>query len=39
MVDNQLPIALLEFLRQRGLQCEHVLEAGLGDALNSEICR
>jgi predicted nuclease of predicted toxin-antitoxin system len=39
IVDNQLPVALAEFLRQRGFECQHVLEAGLGDALDSDICR
>ena len=39
LVDNQLPTALAQYLRQRGCDCQHVLEAGLGDALDSEICR
>jgi predicted nuclease of predicted toxin-antitoxin system len=39
IVDNQLPAALAQYLRQRGFDCQHVLEAGLGDALDSDICR
>jgi predicted nuclease of predicted toxin-antitoxin system len=39
IVDNQLPVALAEHLRDRGLDCQHVLEAGLGDAADSAICR
>jgi uncharacterized protein with PIN domain len=39
IVDNQLPVALAEYLRKRGFDCQHVLEAGLGDALDSDICR
>ena len=39
IVDNQLPAALAEYLRRRGFDCEHVLEAGLSDARDSDICR
>lgn len=39
LVDNQLPTALADYLRKRGFDCQHVLEAGLEDALDSEICR
>ncbi len=39
LVDNQLPTALAQYLRKRGFDCQHVLEAGLGDALDTEICR
>jgi predicted nuclease of predicted toxin-antitoxin system len=39
LVDNQLPTALAQYLRKRGFDCVHVLEAGLGDALDSEICK
>ena len=39
IVDNQLPAALAQYLRERGFDCQHVLEAGLGDALDSDICR
>jgi predicted nuclease of predicted toxin-antitoxin system len=38
IVDNQLPVALAQYLRKRGFGCEHVLEAGLGDARDSDIC-
>jgi predicted nuclease of predicted toxin-antitoxin system len=38
IVDNQLPVALAKYLRKRGFDCEHVLEAGLGDARDSDIC-
>jgi predicted nuclease of predicted toxin-antitoxin system len=39
LVDNQLPVALAQYLRKRGFDCQHVLEAGLGDALDSDIRR
>ena len=39
LVDNQLPAILAQYFRKRGFDCQHVLEAGLGDALDSEICR
>jgi predicted nuclease of predicted toxin-antitoxin system len=39
IVDNQLPAALAQYLRKRGFDCQHVLETGMGDALDSEICR
>ncbi len=39
VVDNQLPSVLAQYLRKRGFDCQHVLEAGLGDALDSDICR
>jgi predicted nuclease of predicted toxin-antitoxin system len=39
LVDNQLPPALALYLRKRGFDCEHVLDAGLADALDIEICR
>ncbi len=39
IVDNQLPVALAEYLRDRGFDCQHVLEAGLGNATDSDICR
>ena len=39
IVDNQLPVSLAQYLRKRGFDCQHVLEAGLGDVLDSEICR
>ena len=39
LVDNQLPAAVAEYLRKRGFDCQHVLEAGLSAALDSDICR
>jgi predicted nuclease of predicted toxin-antitoxin system len=39
IVDNQLPVSLAQYLRKRGFDCQHVLEAGLGDVLDSEICQ
>ncbi len=37
LVDNHLPLALSRFLAERGLDCEHVLDAGLASAPDSEI--
>jgi predicted nuclease of predicted toxin-antitoxin system len=39
LVDNQLPPALAQYLRKRGFDCEHVLDVGLAEALDIEICR
>ncbi len=39
IVDNQLPAGLAPYLREGGFDCQDVLEARLGDALDSEICR
>lgn len=39
LVDNQLPTVLAQYLRKRGFDCQHVLEAGLENALDSETCR
>ena len=39
LVDNQLPPALAQYLRKRGFDCEHVLDIGLAEALDIEICR
>jgi predicted nuclease of predicted toxin-antitoxin system len=39
LVDNQLPTVLAQYLRKCGFDCQHVLEVGLGDALDSDICR
>ncbi len=39
IVDNQLRLALARYLRDRGFDCQHVLEAGLGDAIDSDIWR
>jgi predicted nuclease of predicted toxin-antitoxin system len=37
LVDNQLPAALARFLASRGVECQHVLDAGLADATDAEI--
>jgi predicted nuclease of predicted toxin-antitoxin system len=39
LVDNQLPPALAQYLRKRGFDCQHVLDVGLAEALDNEICR
>jgi len=39
LVDNQLPTVLAQSLRKSGFDCQHVLDVGLEDALDSEICR
>jgi predicted nuclease of predicted toxin-antitoxin system len=39
LVDNQLPLALAQYLRTRGLDCQHVLDIGLAEATDAEICR
>ena len=39
LVDNQLPLALAKYLQKRGFDCEHVLDVGLAECLDSEICR
>jgi predicted nuclease of predicted toxin-antitoxin system len=39
LVDNQLPLALAQYLRTRGLDCQHVLDIGLAEASDAEICR
>jgi predicted nuclease of predicted toxin-antitoxin system len=39
LVDNQLPLALAQHLRARGLDCQHVLDVGLAEASDAEICR
>jgi predicted nuclease of predicted toxin-antitoxin system len=38
LIDNQLPPALAVFLRQKGFDCQHVLDVGLADAADSELC-
>ena len=38
LVDNQLSRTLAEHLRARGLDCEHVLEVGLAEASDVQIC-
>jgi len=39
IVDSQLPLALAQHLRTRGLDCQHVLDIGLAEASDAEICR
>lgn len=39
LIDNQLPPALAQHLRKRGHDCEHVLDVGMAEALDIEICR
>ena len=39
LVDNQLPQALVRFFRRRGLDCHHVLDVGLAEASDEDICR
>jgi predicted nuclease of predicted toxin-antitoxin system len=39
LVDNQLPVNLAQHLRTRGLDCQHVLDVGLGEASDAEICQ
>jgi len=36
LIDNQLPAALAQYLRDRGCDCQHVREAGPGDALDTK---
>jgi predicted nuclease of predicted toxin-antitoxin system len=37
LVDNQLPKALVHHLSSQGVECQHVLDVGLGDATDAEI--
>ena len=39
LVDNQLPAALAVYLRKKGMDCEHVLDAGLAEASDAELCK
>ena len=39
LIDNQLPAALAVYLRKKGADCQHVLDAGLGDASDAELRR
>jgi predicted nuclease of predicted toxin-antitoxin system len=39
LVDNQLPSALAEHLRMRGLDCQHVSDIALAEASDMQICR
>jgi predicted nuclease of predicted toxin-antitoxin system len=32
IVDNQLPVALCQFINAKGSECQHVLEVGLARA-------
>ena len=39
LVDNQLPVTLARHLQSRGFDCQHVLEVGLAEASDAEVCR
>jgi predicted nuclease of predicted toxin-antitoxin system len=39
VVDNQLPVTLARYLEARGFDGQHVLEIGLAEAEDAEICR
>ena len=39
VIDNQLPAALVDFLASCGCDCVHVIDIGLGAALDSDIWR
>jgi predicted nuclease of predicted toxin-antitoxin system len=39
LIDNQLPAALARHLQSWGLDCIHVMEAGLEQASDADICR
>jgi predicted nuclease of predicted toxin-antitoxin system len=39
LVDNQLPAALALYLRGKGLDCSHVVDAGLAEASDVELSR
>ena len=39
LVDNQLPAALARFLTSRGAECDHVLDLGMADASDADICK
>jgi predicted nuclease of predicted toxin-antitoxin system len=39
LVDNQLPAALARFLSARNVDCRHVLDFGLAQSSDAEICR
>ena len=38
LIDNQPPAALAVYLRGKGIDCEHVLDAGLANASDSALC-
>ena len=37
LIDNQLPISLVEFLRTKGCECKHVIELALDTATDHAI--
>jgi predicted nuclease of predicted toxin-antitoxin system len=39
LVDNQLPVILARHLQTRGFDCRHVLDVGLAEASDAEVCR
>ena len=39
LVDNQLPASLARYLRNHGHDCQHVLDIGLANASDIEICK
>jgi len=39
LIDNQLPAALVSYLRNHGFDCQHVLEVGLDASPDSEVYR
>ena len=39
LIDNQLPAALARHLRNRGCDCQHVIDVGLSSASDLDICR
>ncbi len=39
LVDNQLPVALSAYIRKKGMDCEHVVDVGLAEASDAELCR
>ena len=39
LIDNQLPGTLALYLRRKGFDCEHVLDAGLAEASDAALCK
>ena len=39
LIDNQLPSALAGYVRKKGFDCEHVLDVGLAEAPDVELCK
>lgn len=39
LIDNQLPGALASYLRNQGFDCEHVIDVGLAESSDADICR